>query len=87
MMKDTIKRIMDILGIDDDVEKYVDIYKRVEELFKELDKYTELDTEPLYHPLDLQSNLDEDKPKDSLVNNWPDKDDEGYVEAPPMRRR
>ncbi len=86
-MEDDLRRIMDILGIDEDVEKYIEVYRKVEKLFNELDKYGDPEEEPLYHPLDINCELDDDTPMDSTAGEWLDTDDEGYVEAPPMRRR
>lgn len=81
---------MNLVMLNEDIEKYrVDIVK-ILELFDELDyfeKYVK-DLKPLYHPLEEEGLLRDDKISKFLLKSEhisPYLSDDGYIDAPPIK--
>ena len=88
MDKEDVEKALRLAGIGDNPEKYIEQLEKVERLFSQLDKWLdEAPEKPLYHPLDINTEPRGDEPKTSDTSTWIEGDEEGYVEAPPLRRR
>ncbi len=87
--RDDIERILDMIGLTEDVEKYIDSIETVFNLFNKIDEYEDniKDLDPLYHPLEILLEPEEDNPVESYGYEHLDKDEDGYVRGPPLRRR
>jgi len=88
MDRGDVEKALRLAGIEDEPEKYMDQLEKVEKLFNQLDRWLDKAPEkPLYHPLDIESIPRDDVPVESDTSEWIEGDEEGYVEAPPLRRR
>ncbi len=88
MDRQDVEKALRLAGIGDDPEKYMEQLEKVERLFSQLDRWLdEAPDEPLYHPLDIDTEPRKDEPITSDARDWIEGDEEGYVEAPPLRRR
>jgi len=84
-----LKRIMKLVMLEEDINKYIDSAKEILKLFNEIDKYYEMakDLDPLYHPISYVVPLRKDEPADTHINMsiFSKVDEDGYVVAPPLR--
>ena len=86
-----LRRVMSLVMVEEEPDRYIDDVRRIIELFDELDRFDIhiKDLEPLYHPLGSTGRLREDAPEESGIEFPGDSDYrwEDYIEAPPIRGR
>lgn len=88
-MKKEIEKILNILGLEEKPEKYIDSIEYILDLFNEIDRYIGYaeDLEPLYNPMNIELEPDNDIIKEWRNPEYPERDDDGYVRGPPLKRR
>jgi len=84
-----LRRIMKLVILEEDINKYINDAKEILKLFNEIDKYYEMakDLDPLYHPILYTVPLRKDKAIDTYldISIFSEVDEDGYVVAPPLR--
>lgn len=87
--RDEIKKVLEIIGLEEDPDKYLDSIEYILNLFSKIDEYSDYaeDLEPLYHPMDLELEPDKDIVKPEEMMKHLEKDEDGYVRGPPLKRR
>lgn len=90
-LEEQIERIMKLVLLEEEPKKYLDDAKKILELFDEIDKYYEYakELDPLYHPFTYQLELRKDEKKEEKIDLkvFSKVNDEGYIEAPPLKGR
>jgi aspartyl/glutamyl-tRNA(Asn/Gln) amidotransferase C subunit len=84
-----VRRIMSLIMLEDDPQKYIDDLIEILRLFDELDKYDKYieGVEPLYHPLKIKGSPREDKVEVSRIDilELNKRVVDGYVVSSPIR--
>jgi len=83
-----IKKVMNLVMIQEDPTKYIEDAEKILKLFDEVDKYSEYieDLEPLYHPIEHEVRLRKDEVKEMRIDMRKITcTEDGYVVAPPLK--
>ncbi len=87
--KEEIKKILEMIGLEEEHEKYVDSVEYILNLFNKIDEYYGYarDLDPLFHPMDLTLEPDDDRVEEQDEMEHLKLDEDGYVRGPPLKRR
>ena len=87
--KEEIKKVLEIIGLEEDPEKYIDSIEYILNLFNKIDEYYEYaeGLEPLFHPMDLELEPNSDEIGEQIEMEHLKRDEDGYVRGPPLKRR
>lgn len=87
--RDELRRILEIIGLEEEPEKYVYSIEYILNLFNKIDEYYRYaeGLEPLFHPMDLELKPDDDVIREEMGMEHLKMDEDGYVRGPPLKRR